>query len=73
MSNVSEVQECVFLLDSGRENVPEVISRLKMVRGNIEDQIVVWYVDQILSILENKKWYAVSSIISCLDRFCPNT
>jgi len=35
------------------------------------DECVEWYAGQLLSIVDKKAWYAINSIINCLDRFCP--
>lgn len=33
--------------------------------------VIEWYGGQIISILENKTWYAVNSLINCVDKFAP--
>lgn len=35
------------------------------------EEIVVWYVGQFLSIVEDKAWFAMNSLINCLDKFVP--
>ena len=30
-----------------------------------------WYGGQIVDILENKSWFAVNSLINCVDKFAP--
>lgn len=36
-----------------------------------DDECVKWYAGQLLEILESKDYFAVNSIINCLDKFCP--
>jgi hypothetical protein len=82
MSLREEVRSCVILLDKGGEEVVSiVIQRLKNAGainnihvGNSDldsDQTVEWYAGQILEVLEKEQWFAVNSIINCLDKFCP--
>lgn len=43
-------------------------------RNDLSDQPVEtmeWYAGQILDVIENKAWFAVNSIINCVDKFCP--
>lgn len=35
------------------------------------DETVEWYAGQILDILENKNYFAVNSLINCVDVFAP--
>jgi len=36
-----------------------------------EDRHVEWYAGQLLDIVDNKSWFAMNSLINCLDKFCP--
>lgn len=78
------VRQCISDLDTnGQQAVPSVIQRLKA-GGAISGQhvgridmesgstmAVEWYAGQILSILESESWFAVNSLINCVDKFCP--
>ena len=35
------------------------------------ERTVEWYAGQIVEAVEGKKWFAINSIINCLDKFCP--
>lgn len=35
------------------------------------DQVVEWYAGQILSVLEDKQYFAINSLINCVDKFAP--
>ena len=35
------------------------------------EQIARWYAGQYLDIVENEAWFAMNSLINCLDSFCP--
>ena len=36
-----------------------------------DEQCVEWYGGQLLDIWDNAKWFAMNSLINCVDRFCP--
>jgi hypothetical protein len=75
------VRECIQDLEAGHEAVGRVISKLKDAGAirNIhvgsdafsEDQITEWYAGQILDVLENEAFFAVNSLINCVDKFAP--
>lgn len=35
------------------------------------DEAVEWYAGQILAVVDGKAWFAVNSLINCVDKFCP--
>ena len=35
------------------------------------DTIVEWYAGEFLDIVDTQSWYAMKSLINCLDKFCP--
>ena len=82
MSLRSVVRDCINELDEGGmsavENVKSKLTAAGAVR-NIHvgkkdftsDETVEWYAGQILDILENQSWFAVNSLINCVDKFAP--
>jgi hypothetical protein len=79
----TDVRAALTLLDSGGpELVPRVIEALKAagaVRNECmgmrmtdgDDTCVRWYAGQALDVLEARAFFAVNSLLNCLDRFCP--
>lgn len=69
------------LADGGMGSVEGVIASLKelgAVRNQhlgktdmTPDETVEWYAGQILDVLEERAWFAVNSVINCVDKFCP--
>lgn len=37
------------------------------------DECAEWYAGQVLNVLEGESWFAVNSIINCVDKFAPET
>lgn len=35
------------------------------------DMTVEWYAGQLLDIVDKKAWFAMNSLINCVDKFCP--
>jgi hypothetical protein len=35
------------------------------------EETVEWYAGQILDIVDTEKWFAVNSLINCVDKFAP--
>lgn len=78
------VRECIKFLSEGSteraENVTVMLKQAGAVR-NIHlgrkdliegsDEAVEWYAGQIIDVLESEKWFAVNSLINCVDRFAP--
>lgn len=45
------------------------VGRSDLVAGS--DEVVEWYAGQALDVLESRSWFAVNSVINCLDKFVP--
>lgn len=84
--NRQKLREIVLELDKGSPETSgstiEKLRELGAVRGihqgrtDLEgkpEEIVEWYAGQLLDVLENKAFFAVNSIINCLDKFVPET
>lgn len=82
MSLRSVVRECINELDNGGMGVIESVKNKLTAAGAVRnihvgkkdftsDETVEWYAGQILDILENESWFAVNSLINCVDKFAP--
>ena len=57
---------CGRLRDAG------IVPDMHVGRDDLEGRgVVEWYAGQILDVLEKKRWFAVNSMINCLDKFAP--
>lgn len=45
--------------------------RKDMIDGSID--VAEWYAGQAIDVLESGAWFAVNSLINCLDKFCPES
>ncbi len=82
MSLRSVVRACISELDNGGLESVESVKTQLIAAGAVRnvhvgkkdftpDEQVEWYAGQILDILENQSWFAVNSLINCVDKFAP--
>jgi hypothetical protein len=36
-----------------------------------EQEIIEWYAGEFLDCVDNGAWFAINSLINCVDKFCP--
>jgi hypothetical protein len=77
------VREAIRMLENGGTGaVPRVVTSLQgagVIAGTYVGmtdmtprEILVWYAGQILDVLlDRNKWFAINSIINCVDKFAP--
>jgi hypothetical protein len=76
------VREVVLTIDKGGPE--EAKAEVERLRGLIpvgmphrgkknmtEQEVIEWYAGEIVDIVDNQAWFAMNSIINCLDKFCP--
>jgi hypothetical protein len=78
----TKVREVILMVEAGgtaeaqkgAEELRPLIPAGQPHRGKknmTEQEVIEWYAGEFLDIVDGQAWFAMNSLINCIDKFCP--